>query len=139
MSKPVPVWAGTIDRDGVLRLDSTALFRRFCTTLKNQAVQVTVKKLSRRKSQNQLGFIWGVCYPVIADELGYRSYEVEEVHDALMRRLRGLKPEPNPLQLRVSLREMTHEEVSAYIEDLRFFAVQEWGIVIPDPEKAEAA
>jgi hypothetical protein len=139
VSKPVPVWAGTIDRDGVLRLDSTALFRRFCTTLKNQAVQVTVKKLSRRKSQNQLGFLFGVIYPVIAHEMGYRNYEVEQVHDAIIRHLRGLKPEPNPLGMRVSLADMDHEAVSAYISDVRFWALTEYGITTPDADKAEAA
>jgi hypothetical protein len=139
MSAPIPVWHGVVTKDGKLILDARGLFAGYVKRLANQAVTLTLKKASRPKSSNQLGFIFGVCYPVIAEELGYRLYEVEEVHDALMRRLRGLKPEPNPLQLRVSLREMSHEQVSEYIEDLRHFAVTEWGIVIPDPGKAEAA
>lgn len=137
--KPVPVWIGVVDPEGKVRLLAKDLFHRYVTTLKGKPVQLVLKVQQRAKSTNQLGFIFGVCYPIIADELGYRQYEVEEVHDALMRRLRGLKPEPNPLQLRVSLAEMTHEEVSAYIDDLRHFAVTEWGIVVPDPSKAEAA
>jgi hypothetical protein len=120
---PVPVFGGAVDADGKLHLDEQERERRrtWLRSLRNQPVQVVIKKATRAKSQSQLGFLFGVCYPVIAEELGYRQYEVEEVHDAFMRRLRGLKPEPNPLGLRVSLREMTHEEV------------------IPDPEKAEAA
>jgi hypothetical protein len=137
VSKPTPIWTGTVDRDGVMRLDSIALFRRFCSSLKNQAVQVTVKKLARRKSKGQLGYLFGIVYPVIADEMGYRDYEIEQVHDAIIRHLRGLKPEPNPLQMRVSLAEMSHEEVSAYIEDCRHWALTEYGIVTPDAEKVE--
>ncbi len=137
MAKPTPIWTGTISEDGTLRLDSIALFRRFCGTLKNKAVQVTVKTLARRKSTSQLGYLFGVVYPVIADELGYQEYEVEQVHDAIMRHLRGLKPEPNPLQVRVSLAEMSHEDVSAYISDVRFWALTEYGITTPDSDKVD--
>lgn len=133
--KVVPVWSAAIDRDGKLHLDARSLFLRYLGTLKNQAVRVIVEKTTRRKSQSQLGYLWGVVYPVIAEELGYRSYEVDAVHDALMRKLRGLRPEPNPLGLRVSLAAMSHEEVSEYIEDLRHWALTEYGIVTPDAEK----
>lgn len=137
-AKPTPVWSGTIDGDGVLHLDSIALFRRFCGSMKSKAVRVIVKVAARPKSQNQLGYLFGVVYPVIADEMGYRDYEVEQVHDAVMRHLRGLKPEPNPLQMRVSLGEMSHEEVSTYIEDCRHWALTEYGIVTPDANCVEA-
>lgn len=138
MAAPVPVWSGVVDGEGKLRIDSRGLFLGYLKRLANQPIVVTVKKLARPKSQNQTGYLFGVLYPVIANELGYRDYEVDEVHDAFMRKLRGLKPEPNPLQLRCSLRDMSHEQVSEYIEDLRHVAVTEFGIVTPDAEKAEA-
>jgi hypothetical protein len=137
VAKPIPVWSGAIDKDGKLRLDSRSLFDRYLRSLLNQPVQLVVKKLARSKSRSQLGYLWGVVYPVIAEDLGYAEYEIEALHDALMRKLRGLKPEPNPLELRVSLAEMDHEAVSAYIEDVRHFAVTELGIVTPDANKVE--
>lgn len=139
MSSPIPVWQGTVDKDAVLRLDARTLFSVYLKKFCNQPVQVIVKKLTRRKSQNQLGYLFGVVYPVLADHLGYRNYEIEEVHDACIRILRGLKPAPNPLGLRVSLAEMDHEHVSEYIEDLRHWALLNHGCVTPDAEKAEAA
>ena len=139
MSVPVPVFHGVIDKDGKLILDARDLFTGYIRRLKNHAVTLVLKKRTRRKSTQQLGYLFGVVYPVIADDLGYREYEVTEVHDAVMRELRGLKPEPNPLKLRVSLAEMSHEDVSAYIEDVRHWAVTKHGIVTPDAEKAEAA
>lgn len=139
MAKPVPVFSGVVDRDGKLHLDARGLFSRYLGTLKNKRVRLTLKTEARPKSHNQLGYLFGVLYPVIADEIGYCEYEVEEVHDACMRTLRGLRPEPNPLQLRVSLREQSHEWVSLYIEELRHWALTEFGIVTPDAEKAEAA
>jgi hypothetical protein len=139
MAAPVPVWSGVVTPEGVVRLDARELFHAYVRGLKNTAITLVVKKASRPKSQNQLGYLFGVLYPVIAEELGYRSYEVEEVHDAFMRRLRGLKPEPNPLQLRESLRDHDHQYTSDYIGDLRHFVLTEYGIVTPDAEKAERA
>ena len=139
MSVPVPVFHGVVTKDGKLLLDAKDLFAGYVKRLKNHAITLVLKKRTRRKSTQQLGYLFGVVYPVIADDLGYRQYEVEQVHDAIMRELRGLKPEPNPLKLRVSLAEMSHEEVSAYIEDVRYWAVTAYGIVTPDAEKAEAA
>lgn len=139
MSAPIPVWSGVVTKDGKLVLDARGLFAGYVKRLANQAVTLTLKKSSRRKSTNQLGYLFGVVYPVIAEELGYRQYEVEEVHDAVVRVIRGLKPEPNPLKLRWSLAEQDHEEVSRYISDVRFWALTEYGISTPDSDKAEAA
>ncbi len=139
MSTPIPVWSGVVDDNGTLRLQSIDLFRGWLRRLKGRPVRITVKSATRRKSSSQLGYLFGVLYPVIADELGYRVYEVEDVHDAIMRELRGLKPEPNPLKLRVSLADMSHEQVSEYLEDVRHWAVTHYGIITPDADKAEAA
>ena len=139
MPKPVPIWRGTVDKDGKLRLESRSLFASFIATFRNKPVQLVLKVASRPKSHSQLGYLWGVVYPVIAEELGYKDYEIDALHDALMQKLCGLKPDPNPLNLRASLAAMSHEEVSAYIEDVRFFAASELGIVTPDATKAEPA
>ena len=137
MSRPIPAWVGTVDKDGKLRLEARALFDRYLSSLKNSAVSLVIKKRTRAKSQSQLGYLWGAVYPVIAEELGYQDYEIDALHDALMRKLCGLKPDPNPLQLRVSLSEMAHDEVSAYISDVRFFALTDLGITTPDADKVE--
>lgn len=136
MSAPIPTWhCGVVN--GVLTLDSRDLFAGYVKRLKDGAYTLTLKRFSRPKSTQQLGYLFGVVYPVLAETLGYRDYEVEEVHDAVMRELRGLKPDPNPLKLRVSLAEMSHEQVSEYIEDVRHFALTNFGCVTPDAEKAE--
>lgn len=139
MRKPVPVFSGAVGADGKLHLDARGLLTRYLATLKNKPVQVIVRVAQRAKSRSQLGYLWGVVYPVIAEDLGYAAYELDALHDALIRKLRGLKPEPNPLGLRVSLAEMPHDEVSDYISDVRMFAATELGIVTPDAEHAEPA
>jgi hypothetical protein len=137
VSKPVPIFTGSIDATGKLWMEARGLFDRYLTTLKNKPVHIVVKAATRRKSQSQLGYLWGVVYPVIAEDLGYCDYEHEAMHDAIIRHLRGLKPEPNPLGIRVSLSEMTHEEVSGYISDVRHWALTEHGIVTPDAHRVE--
>jgi hypothetical protein len=137
--RPIPAFPGVVTPDGLLHLDSRSLFDRYVRTLKNQPVTVTVKKQGRPKSRNQLGFLYAAIYPVIADELGYMDYEIPALHDACMREVIGLRPDPNPLKLRASLAEMDHELVSNYITELRFFALDKLGIVTPDPEKENVA
>lgn len=139
MALPVPVWSGTVDLAGKLHLDARGLFASYIKKLANQPVQLVIKKLARPKSQNQMGYLWGVIYPIFAEHCGYMDYEIDAVHDACMRELCGLKEEPNPLKLRVSLKDLTHEQVSDYISDLRFWMLDKHGCVTPDAEKAEPA
>ena len=102
-------------------------------------MQLVIRKQSRPKSRSQLGYLFGVLYPIAAEHFGYCDYEIDALHDACVRELRGLKDEPNPLKLRVSLAEMPHEDVSAYISDLRHWLLVEHGCTTPDSQKAEAA
>ena len=138
MAVPIPVFSGVVTKDGKLVLDARGLFTAYVKRLSNQPVVLTLKKQTRAKSTNQLGYLFGCVYPVIAEEVGYRQYEVEEVHDAIVRELRGLKPEPNPLKLRWSLREQGHEETSRYISDVRHWALLNYGIVTPDANQVAA-
>lgn len=138
MAAPIPVWHGVITKDGKLILDAQDLFKGYVKRLANQPVTLTLKKLSRQKSSNQLGYWWAVVIPVLAEHFGYREWEYDAVHDAVMRQLRGDKPGPNPLHVRASMAEMSHEQVSELIEDARHWAVTEFGVVIPDPKKAAA-
>jgi len=137
MAKPVPVFTGSVDEEGTLWLEAKGLFKGYLRSLKNKPVQLTVKALSRPKSQSQLGYLWGVLYPVLAEEFGYADYDLDSLHDGCMRKLRGLKPEPNPLELRETLRDKDHQYVSDYISDLRHWALMDHKIVTPDAEKVE--
>src|SRR5262245_30343034 len=134
----VPRWTGAIDSTGKLRLDSRDLFDKYLQRIKNSSIELVIRKAGRPKTHSQLGYLFGVVYPVIAESLGYRQYEVTELHDAIARTLRGLKPDPNPLGLRWSLSEQDHEETGRYIDDVRHWALLSHGIVTPDSEKVDA-
>jgi hypothetical protein len=137
MAKPVPIFVGSVDETGKLWLEARGLFKGYLKSLKNKPVQVVVKALSRSKSRSQLGYLWGVLYPVLAEEFGYADYDLDSLHDGCMRELRGLKPDPNPLKLRETLRDKDHQYVSDYISDLRHWALMEHQIVTPDANQVE--
>jgi hypothetical protein len=134
MSKPVPKWSCVI-RDGKLHLEARSLFEGYVKRLKDGVYSLTLVAQARPKSHGQLGYLFGVVYPIAGEYFGYPDYEVEALHDACIRQLRGLRPEPNPLQLREGLRDKDHAYVSAYIEDLRHWLAVEHGCVTPDAEK----
>ena len=122
---------------GVLKLDARDLFFQHLKRLANQPIELVIRKMARPKSTSQMGYLFGIVYPVIGEAFNDTDYDVDALHDALMRKLRGLKPEPNPLQMRETLRDKDHEYVSDYINDLRHWALTEYGIVTPDAEKVD--
>jgi hypothetical protein len=132
-----PKWSGVVTAEGVLKLDARGLFFSHLKRLANQPIELVIRKLARPKSTSQLGYLFGIVYPVIGETYCDTDYDPDALHDALMRKLRGLKPEPNPLQMRETLRDKDHEYVSDYISDLRLWALDQ-GIVTPDATKAEA-
>jgi hypothetical protein len=131
-----PKWSGVVTAEGVLKLDARGLFFAHLKRLANQPIELVVRKLARPKSTSQLGYLFGIVYPVIGETYCDTDYDADALHDALMRKLRGLKPEPNPLQMRETLRDKDHEYVSDYISDLRMWALDQ-GIVTPDATKVE--
>lgn len=133
-----PKWSGVVDKDGVLHLDAIGLFRAHCVkALKNHPVEVVVRKIGRPKSHSQLGYLFGVIYPLVGEEFGDTDFDVDAIHDACMRKLRGLKPDPNPLQMRETLRDKDHAYVSDYISDLRHWLLTEYSLVTPDAERVD--
>lgn len=137
-----PVFRGMVSEDGeTLLLDARGLFKAWLKKHAGQRVRFPAEVDRPPKSHDQLGYLFGVLYPFMAREIcGYTDYEstradvIDAMHDALMRRLGRLRPEPNPLELRQSAREWTTAEMSAYIEELRTWAVIEHGCVTPDAE-----
>ena len=139
MSKPVPVFSGVVTTDGVVRLDARALFHRYVRTLANTPITLIVKKLTRQRTTSQNRWYWGCIVPLIAEHCGYQPYEHEALHDELVRKFLGLRPEPNPLGLRISTSdpEFTTADFAEYCDQVRIWAATDLGVVIPDPNTVE--
>lgn len=138
-----PVFRGVVSDTGELLLEARGLFKAVLGKLAGKRVVVTVLEEKPPKSQAQLGYLFGVLYPFVAKEIcGYTDYEstrkdvIDAVHDGVMRALGKMRPEPNPLAIRQSIREWDQAQVSAYVEEFRTWAVIEHGCVTPDAQPA---
>ena len=135
----IPVWSGVCDASGVMHLDAKRAFKAYVARLKNSAIELVVRKKRQTRSLKANAYWWGVVIPTIADELGYLQHEHEAVHDAVVRQIAGLRPGSDQrLQIRASTHDMSVEDFGLLIEQTVIWAAGE-GIVIPDPEHAEAS
>lgn len=140
MASPSPVFTGIVDVQGKLHLDAKGVFVGFLRSLANKPIEIVVRVKRRQRSLNQNRWYFGVIVPMIAEHCGYQRHEYDALHDELVRVHLGLRPEPNPLKLRVSTSDpdFTTADFAEYCEQVRIWAATELGVVIPDPETAEA-
>ncbi len=93
------------------------------------------------RSLNQNAYMWGVVYHAISEHTGY---EPEEVHD-LMKQMflpkavciadgNGVVVEDRVIG--GSTRHLSTGDMTEYIERVRRFAAETWGLVVEDPDPA---
>jgi hypothetical protein len=92
------------------------------------------KKPIRTMAQNR--YLWGVVYKTLSDALGY---EVEEIHElckhkhalrtAFDLQARGIVEVP------MSTRMMDTKQMTEYIDKIRRWAMDEFGLYIPQPNE----
>jgi hypothetical protein len=135
-SKIDPVWSAVCDSTGKLHLDSPSVFKAWVATLANKPVEIIVRQQRRNRSKRANAYWWGVVIPTIADALGYLPYEHEAVHDAVVRKIVGLRPESDPrLEIRQSTHDMDVQDFGVLIEATVIWAATDLGVVVPDPDK----
>lgn len=142
--KRAPIFSAVVDAEAVLHLEPTEREGRkaHLSTLRNKRVSVEIKEWKSQRSLDQNAWIWGVAYPVIAEELGYETHEHEELHYALIakcfgehfdKRIGAMVPNKRSSKL-------TTKEFSDYMEWLvRFAAKDLGGILVPLPGESVAA
>ena len=141
MSSQIPIWAATVTKEGILRVEDRDRFHRYVRGLTGAQVEVVVRKRKSQRSLDQNAWAWGVAYPIIAGELGYDQHEHEDLHYALVakcfgehfdKRIGAMVPNKRSSKL-------TTAEFSSYMEWLvRFAATELGGIVVPLPGESEA-
>jgi hypothetical protein len=142
VSTPVPVWRASVDEDGKLHVELRDRFLSHLKTLANMEVEVVVKRRQLQRSLDQNAWIWGVAYPVIAEELGYDKHEHDDLHYALVAKCFGEHFDKRVGAMVPNKRssKLTTKEFSEYMEWLvRFAATELGGIMVPLPNESEAA
>ena len=128
--------------NGALEIAERTRFTEYVKALPDGPMEVVVRRRQQQRSLDQNAWIWGVAYPVIAEELGYDKHEHEDLHYALVakcfgehfdKRLGAMVPNKRSSKL-------TTKEFSDYMEWLvRFAATELGGILVPLPNESEAA
>jgi hypothetical protein len=101
-------------------------------------VVIEIKEHKSTRSQMQNNYYWGVVIKYLADEIGYQSFEYEQLHEIL--KLKFLKPVPkifNGIAYNIpqSTTKLNTSEFKDYIEDIRDFASKELNCYIPEPNE----
>jgi len=125
-------WIAQISR-GRLIIPNREAFLAAVSQLEDGTVPMRIGGGNKRSSaQNR--WLWGVAYPMIAEKLGYETWEVHEV----------MKLKLNPVHLEIgdevmtvggSTAKMSKERFSEYKEQLQRWAAQFLGLYIPDPNE----
>lgn len=140
---PVPVWKGAVTDAGQLELYAleASARRQYLRSLRGQAVEVVVRKPCKQRSHDQNAWLWGVALPLLADELGYRSDEIELLHYSLLAECFGTTYDTKFGREWPSLTssQLSTRQFSDYMEWLVVWAATEHGVVVPLPGESEAA
>lgn len=120
-------------RDGAVSWDKDA----FVSTVRGLRPGRYVLTLTREKRSNAFNaYLFGVCYKVIADELGYT---VDEIHEAMKDKFRSREDVSTGLKIIRSTITDT-DDFTDYVRQIRTWAHTFLGVYVPEPnEYTEAA
>lgn len=76
------IFTGTI-KEGKLKLSKLPQFQDYLHNLEGKPVEVTVQKVTHKRSNQQNRYYWGVVVKTIADHTGH---DPEQVHELLKQR-----------------------------------------------------
>lgn len=139
----VPIWHGEVSADGKLELLAIELPRRraYLRSLAGKDVDIVIKVQRNRRSQKQNRWWWGIAIPLIAQELGYEKHEHEAVHYALVAKCFGTRFDRvlNQEIPNVRSSHLTTVQFAELMEWAVRWAAQEYALIVPLPNEAEAA
>ena len=130
--------------EGKVKLWNEELFRYDCEQHNGKGVILTLKSDRGKRSSRQNRYLFGVCYKMIADRLGYTP---EEVHEYCKGKF--LAPEGFTIidkttgevieqaSIPASTRELSTTEFSEYVQQIQRWAAEVLEISIPDPNQEE--
>ena len=131
MKKIIPVFAGLV-KNGKVLLDLRSEFDSYASSFEGKRVQLVLKKYKTQRSNEQNKYYWGVVVKILADYFGYFP---EEMHNALGYKFLLISDGALP-RVR-STTDFTTTEMEIHLEKIRIWALTEYDVKIPLPEKVE--
>lgn len=137
MAQPIPIFEGFINRGKLKILDhQKKAIARWCSTFKNGTnLDITVRKHSSKRSNQQNKYYWGVVVNILGNHFGY---DPEEMHEELKYLFNSIHSRIDPKrEIGSSTTKLSTEEFVDYTERICRWAAMECQVYVPPPEKAE--
>ena len=102
--------------------------------------QVAIKKYRESKSQEQLGYLWGVVLPTISrhiEDTTGQHYSTEDVYLYLIDEYAERKAVTiagKPKIIKISASKMTIKQMAEFLDSIIRYAAENLHCVVPDPE-----
>lgn len=128
------VTQGELLEGGNVRYNSARYVKGYLQQYEPCKITVLFERKTRSKSKEQLGYLFGVVYPIIADEIGS---SIEEVHLAMKTKFLRKKIVWRGIQMTVvkGLSDLKLNETAEFITEVCLEAA-DLGCIIPEPDKA---
>lgn len=126
--------------DGVVEWLNPSIARSVFAKLRGKSVEITVEKLTRKRSLDQNAYYWQIpieiCFGIYKAE--GNDMDKEAVHEDLMRRFAPREPivmkgEVNGYKLTRTSR-MTTVEMNEYFEKIAEWLAIDYGVIMPPPD-----
>lgn len=108
----------------------------------DKEITITIAKKSKKRSNEQNAYLWGVVYPIVKNGLkdaGYNNVSTEQVHELLKSMFikEDLVSESTGEVMTIVGRssELTTSQFMEYLEDIKQFAAEQLNCYIPDPNE----
>ncbi len=69
-------------KNGKLAIKNPKWFRGMLQQYEDTEITITVEKKRKKRSAEQLGYLWGVVYPTISEHTGHSPEELHEIYKA---------------------------------------------------------
>lgn len=122
---------------GKLRIHNRRMFDLALASMPDAEVIVTIERVRATRSQAQNRWYWGQIVKLISDETGYDPLEVHELlKEKFLPKTLALPDkhgEANEFVIGGSTAKLNKVEFGEYCEQVRRWAAESLGVVIPDP------
>lgn len=135
---------GNVDPAGKLNLLERDQFAHALGQFAGQPVSVTVKRLGKKRTSPANRYYRGVVVPLLTsaiNEAWGEQLDDDEVHELLKRKFnaRKVETENGYVKIAASTTRLDTAEFAAYVETIRQWAAEFFGIDIPDPQRIDSA
>ena len=118
-----------------LQFQQPHVFKKWLHTVGHgKRVDVTVKKVTRKRTLPMNRYYWGVVVDYVSE---YTGYTPPEAHEALKFEFASGRDPATGLIVTESTTSMSIPRFQKYVEEIQMFASENWELVIPDPNQED--